>query len=142
MQFGHFDDEAREYVIDTPITPFPWINYLGTSEFFSIVSNTAGGYAFYRDASLRRLTRFRYNNVPTDAGGRYFYLNDEGVVWNPGFMPTKTPLDRYECRHGLGYTRISGERDEIRTTALYFVPLGRNAELQRLTVENCSGRPR
>ena len=84
MKFGYFDDANKEYVITSPGTPYPWINYLGTQDFFSLISNTAGGYSFYRDARLARITRYRYNNVPADAGGRYFYINDNGTVWNPG----------------------------------------------------------
>ena len=99
--FGHFDDACREYVITNPATPFPWINYLGNEDFFGLISNTAGGYDFYKDAKFRRITRYRYNGVPMDAGGRYFYINDAGTVWNPGWKPCKTPLDTYECRHGL-----------------------------------------
>ena len=110
MRYGHFDDEAREYVITTPHTPYPWINYLGSEEFFSLISHQAGGYSFYRDAKMRRLTRYRYNNIPTDAGGRYFYINDGGDVWTPSWMPIKADLDHFETRHGMGYTQITGER--------------------------------
>ena len=113
MRFGHFDDKNREYVITTPKTPYPWINYLGSENFFALVSHRAGGYCFYRDARLRRLMRYRYNNVPTDVGGRYFYINDGGDVWTPSFAPVKTALDAFECRHGLGYTRITGERKGV-----------------------------
>ena len=104
MKFGFFDDVAKEYVITSPKTPYPWINYLGTQDFFSLISNTAGGYSFYKDARLARITRYRYNNVPADAGGRYFYINDNGTVWNPGWSPVKTELEEYVCRHGMGYT--------------------------------------
>ena len=104
MKFGHFDDVKKEYVISNPRTPYPWINYLGTQEFFSLISNTAGGYSFYKDARLRRITRYRYNNVPIDMGGRYFYIKDGETIWNPGWSPVKTELDFYECRHGMGYT--------------------------------------
>jgi len=108
MKFGYFDDDRREYVITSPRTPYPWINYLGTQGFFSLISNTAGGYSFYKDARLRRITRYRYNNVPIDMGGRYFYINENGTIWNPGWSPVKTELDSYECRHGMGYTVITG----------------------------------
>ena len=81
MKFGYFDDAQKEYVITSPRTPYPWINYLGTESFFSLISNTAGGYHFYKDARLRRITRYRYNNVPVDLGGRYFYINDDGTVY-------------------------------------------------------------
>ena len=101
MKFGHFDDVHREYVIDTPRTPLPWINYLGSEDFFSLVSNTGGGYSFYRDARLRRITRYRYNNSPLDMDGHRIYINDGGTIWNPGWQPTKTELDAYSCRHGL-----------------------------------------
>ena len=138
MQFGHFDDDAREYVITTPKTPYPWINYLGSEEFFSLISNTAGGYSFFRDAKLRRLTRYRYNNVPTDSGGRYFTINDDGDVWSPGYFPYKTELDSYECRHGLGYTRIMGARNGLEASVLFFVPPGTNAEIQKVTLTNTS----
>ncbi|HEX9061863.1 MAG TPA: glycosyl hydrolase family 65 protein [Clostridia bacterium] len=136
MKFGYFNDDRREYVINTPKTPYPWINYLGTQEFFSIISNTAGGYSFYKDARLRRITRYRYNNVPVDDGGRYFYLYDNGDFWSPGWKPVKKDLDFYECRHGLGYTEIIGERNGIRTDVLFFVPFNFNGEVQKVTVKN------
>jgi len=136
MKFGHFDDANREYVITNPATPWPWINYLGTKDFFSLVSNTAGGYSFYKDAKFRRLTRYRYNNVPMDSGGRYFYIKDEDTIWSPGWKPTKTPLDSYECRHGMNYTRITGEKNGITAETLFFVPLNTHAEIQKVTLTN------
>jgi cellobiose phosphorylase len=139
MKYGFFDDANREYVITTPKTPYPWINYLGTQEFFSLISNTAGGYCFYKDARLRRITRYRYNNVPIDMGGRYFYINDNGQLWSPGWTPVKADLDKYECRHGLGYTKISGSKNGISTEVLYFVPLNFNGEIHRVRVKNTSG---
>lgn len=138
MKFGYFDDANREYVITTPTTPYPWINYLGTENFFSLISNTSGGYCFYRDARLRRLTRYRYNNIPVDTGGRYFYIYDQGDYWTPGWKPVKRELSFYECRHGLGYTSITGERNGIRVQQLSFVPLGFNGEIHSVTVKNTS----
>lgn len=138
MKFGFFDDENREYVINTPKTPYPWINYLGNSEFFGIISNTSGGYCFYKDARLRRITRYRYNNVPIDDGGRYFYINDNGDFWSPSWKPVKKELSFYECRHGLGYTRITGERNGIRVQELAFVPLEFNGEVHSLNIKNTS----
>ena len=140
--FGHFDDANREYVITDPKTPWPWINYLGNEDFFSLISNTAGGYSFYKDAKFRRITRYRYNNVPMDNGGRYFYINDNGSVWSPGWKPCKTPLDFYECRHGMSYTRITGAKDGIEASVLFFVPLGTWAEVQKLTLSNKSDQPK
>ena len=122
MKFGHFDDKNREYVITSPRTPYPWINYLGTQGFFSLISNTAGGYSFYKDARLRRITRYRYNNVPIDMGGRYFYIKDGDTIWNPGWSPVKTELDSYECRHGMGYTIITGRKNGLKAEATFFVP--------------------
>jgi cellobiose phosphorylase len=138
MKYGHFDDRQREYVITEPRTPYPWINYLGTEAFFSIISNTAGGYSFYRDAKLRRITRYRYNNVPIDSGGKYFYIRDGGDVWSPGWKPVRKALDRYECRHGLGYTQITGRRKGLKAEVLYFVPLGDPCEIQKVTLTNTS----
>ena len=136
MKFGHFDDANREYVITSPQTPYPWINYLGTQGFFSLISNTAGGYSFYKDARLRRITRYRYNNVPVDMGGRYFYINDNGNVWNPGWSPVKTQLDSYECRHGMGYTIIKGSSKGITAQVTFFVPQDFNGEIQKVTIKN------
>ena len=138
MKYGHFDDKNREYVITNPATPFPWINYLGNEDFFSLISNTAGGYSFYKDAKFRRLTRYRYNNVPMDDGGRYFYINDGDTVWSPGWKPVKTELDSYECRHGMNYTKIRGEKNGISAEALFFVPLKTWAEVQKVTLKNTS----
>ena len=135
-EFGHFDDLNREFVITDPATPFPWINYLGNEDFFGLISNTAGGYNFYKDAKFRRITRYRYNGVPMDNGGRYFYINDNGTVWNPGWKPCKTPLDSYECRHGMNYTRITGSKNGIEASVLYFVPLKTWAEVQKVTLKN------
>lgn len=135
-RYGHFDDEHREYVITDPKTPWPWINYLGNEDFFSLISNTAGGYSFYKDAKFRRLTRYRYNSVPMDNGGRYFYLKDGDTIWNPGWKPCKTPLDFYECRHGMNYTRITGRKNAIEASVLFFVPLHTWGEVQKLTLQN------
>ncbi len=140
--YGHFDDANREYVITDPATPWPWINYLGTEDFFSLISNTAGGYSFYKDAKFRRITRYRYNNVPMDSGGRYFYIKDGDTIWSPGWKPTKTPLDHYECRHGMNYTRIRGEKDGIAAELLCFVPLHTWAEVQKLTLINTGQAPK
>ena len=137
-RYGHFDDQHREYVITDPQTPWPWINYLGNEDFFSLISNTAGGYSFYKDAKFRRLTRYRYNGVPMDNGGRYFYINDGGTVWNPGWKPCKTPLDNYECRHGMNYTRITGSKNGVEASVLLFVPLHTWGEVQKLTLTNNS----
>jgi len=147
MQFGHFDDERREYVITRPDTPLPWINFLGCEEYFGIISNTAGGYSFYKDARLRRLTRYRYNNAPLDMGGRYIYLRDDdpqpsasgSLFWSPSWMPTRRQLDEYECRHGLGYTTIRSKLAGIEAQTRYFVPLGEALEIWELTLTNQRG---
>jgi cellobiose phosphorylase len=141
--YGHFDDQAREFVITVPNTPFPWINYLGNQDFFSLISNTGGGYSFYKDAKFRRITRYRYNGVPMDNGGKYFYIADEdGTVWNPGWKPCKTPLDSYECRHGMGYTRITGRKNGIEASVLSFVPQNTWAEVEKVTLTNLTDKPK
>jgi cellobiose phosphorylase len=142
MKYGYFDDKNREYVINNPRTPWPWINYLGNEDFFSLISNSAGGYSFYKDAKFRRITRYRYNNVPMDSGGKYFYINDGESIWSPGWKPCKTELDSYECRHGMNYTIIKGEKNGITASVLYFVPLKTWAEVQKLTLTNNSKKVR
>ena len=139
MKYGYFDDNRREYVITNPVTPWPWINYLGNTDFFSLISNSAGGYSFYRDARFRRLTRYRYNNVPMDNGGRYFYISDGNTTWSPGWKPVKCKLDSYECRHGLGYTSIKSSVNEVEAEVLFLVPLNTNAEIHRVRLTNLSG---
>jgi len=149
MKFGYFDDEKREYVIQVPETPLPWINYLGNERYFGIISNTAGGYSFYQDARLRRITRYRYNNAPLDVGGRYLYIRDnkaadegqEDYYWSPGWQPVRKDLDRYECRHGLGYTSILGENKDVVCEGTYFVPLKEDFEVWRYVLENRGGQP-
>ncbi|MGB4373569.1 MAG: glycosyl transferase [Halanaerobiales bacterium] len=136
MKFGYFDDSRKEYVINEAQTPYPWINYLGSEEYFVLLSNTAGGYSFYKDASKRRITRYRYNNVPTDAGGKYYYIYENGQYWSPTWAPVKTRLDEYLCRHGMGYSIIKGKKNKIEIEILYFVPLGANCEIHQLKIKN------
>ncbi|ADL41748.1 glycosyltransferase 36 [Caldicellulosiruptor obsidiansis OB47] len=136
MKFGYFDDAKREYIITTPLTPYPWINYLGMKDFLSLISNHAGGYCFYKDARLRRITRFRYNNVPLDMGGRYFYVKDGDDFWSPSWMPTRKDLEFYQCRHGLGYTIITGRRNGIEVEQSFFVPVDENCEIHHLKITN------
>ncbi len=138
MRYGYFDEQNREYVITQPDTPLPWINYLGMQDYFGLISNTAGGYSFYQDARLRRLTRYRYNNVPLDMGGRYIYIRDDqdGTFWSPTWMPTRNPIEDYSCRHGLGYTLIGSNYKNIRADIRYFVPLDQTLEVWDLTVKN------
>jgi cellobiose phosphorylase len=135
MQYGYFDDEHREYVITRPDTPLPWINYLGNQDYFGLISNTAGGYSFYRDARLRRITRYRYNNLLLDLGGRYIYLRDDGqdvpaerLYWSLTWQPTQSALDEYACRHGLGYTTITSTCQHLRASIRYFAPLNDDLE--------------
>jgi cellobiose phosphorylase len=143
VKYGYFDDERREYVITQPDTPLPWMNYLGCQAYFGIISNTAGGYSFYRDARLRRLTRYRYNNVPMDLGGRYIYLRDDasGEFWSPSWQPTRSELEDYSCRHGMGYTTIGSAYRGIEATTRYFVPLDENLEIWQLNVTNRRSSP-
>ena len=136
MKFGYFDDANKEYVITSPRTPYPWINYLGTQDFFSLISNTAGGYSFYKDARLRRITRYRYNNVPIDMGGRYIYIYENGTIWNPGWSPVKTELDEYECRHGMGYTVSTGKKNNLKAEVTFFVPQNYAGEVQQVVLTN------
>jgi cellobiose phosphorylase len=149
MRYGHFDDGQREYVIERPDTPLPWINYLGSDGYYGLISNTAGGYSFYEDARLRRITRYRYNNVPLDMSGRYIYLSvdnpanatDTKRIWSPTWQPARIALDEYECRHGLGYTIIRSKHDGIEAAIRYFVPLGESLEIWELSLTNHRDEP-
>ena len=143
MRYGNFDDANLEYVITRPDTPLPWINYLGSEDYFGLISNTAGGYSFLLDARLRRLTRYRYNNAPLDLGGRYLYLRDDdtGDYWSPSWQPTQSDLEAFECRHGMGYTTIASKRAGIRVETRYFVPLGETLEVWRVRVTNERSEP-
>lgn len=142
MKFGYFDDQAKEYVITSPKTPLPWINYLGNENFFSLISNTCGGYSFYKDAKLLRLTRYRYNNVPTDSNGHYYYIKDENTFWNPGWQPVMTDLDEYSCRHGLGYSIFHSMKNGLSSYLTAFVPLGHDCEVNKLTLTNTTDKPK
>ena len=138
MKYGYFDDLHREYVITDYKTPLPWINYLGSDDFFTLLSNTAGGYAFYKDARLRRITRYRYNNLPLDQDGFHIYIKDKDTIWNPGWQPCKTKLDKYECHHGMGYTTIIGRKNGVEARQELYVPKNDNILLMRVTLTNNS----
>jgi cellobiose phosphorylase len=138
MRYGFFDDERREYVITQPDTPLPWINYLGSEDYIALLSNTAGGYSFYKDARLRRITRYRYNNIPLDTGGRYIYIREDetGDFWSPTWQPVRRKLEDYTCRQGMGYTIITSRYQGIESRICYFVPLNQNLEVWDLTLLN------
>jgi len=140
MKYGYFDDKNKEYIITNPLTPNPWINYLGSDGYYGLISNTGGGYTFYEDAKLRRITRYRYNNVPTDFGGRYYYIKDGENIWNPGFLPMKTKLDSYQCQHGMGYSLITGSKDGLKASVKYFIPKKEQVELHVVTLTNESNQ--
>ena len=140
MKYGFFDDKNKEYVITDPKTPNPWINYLGNEDFFSLISNTGGGYSFYKDAKLLRITRYRYNNVPADTNGRYYFINDGGSIWNPGWQPSQTDLDSYECHHGLGYSRFFSSKNKIQADLTAFVPLHETCEVNYLKLKNTDSK--
>lgn len=143
MKYGYFDDARREYVITTPATPLPWINYLGSEDFLGMISNTIGGYCFYRDAKLQRLLRYRYNAVPGDNGGRFYYIKEAGKdPWNPGFLPSKTALDSYECRHGMGYTTFDSVKEGLQAKMTFFVPVGEACEIHDLVLANRTDQPK
>ena len=137
MKYGLFDNTNREYIIQTPKTPLPWMNYMGSQQFFGMISNTGGGYSFMVDARKQRITRYRYNNAPMDSDGRYFYIREEtGEIWSPSWMPVKKDLDAYECRHGMGYTVITGERNGLNVSTRYFVPQNENLEIWEMDLQN------
>ncbi|UMB60977.1 glycosyl transferase [Lutibacter sp. A80] len=140
MKYGYFDDANREYVITNPKTPYPWINYLGNDVFFSLTSNTGGGYTFYKDAKFRRLTRYRYNNVPVDTGGKYFYIKDGDTTWSPSWKPAKEKLDSYECRHGMSYTKFKGVKNGVESEVLQFIPLDFLGEIQKVSLKNTTSK--
>ncbi|MFP4112955.1 MAG: GH36-type glycosyl hydrolase domain-containing protein [Spirochaetota bacterium] len=146
MQYGHFNDRAREYVITRPDTPQSWSNYLGSTEYGAVITNNAGGYGFYQSGARGRFMRLQFNSVPMDQPGRYFYLRDRasGDYWSASWQPVGKPLGEYSstCRHGTAYTAIESRYTGIATEALYFVPLGRTFEYWRLRVSNESDRPR
>ena len=144
MQYGFFDEKAREYVITNPDTPAPWANYLGSPEYGAIITVNAGGYSFVKSGAAGRILRYMFNQF--DEPGRYIYLRDEetGDFWSASWKPVKKPLEQYqtECHHGTSYTEFISTYNGIRTRALYYVPMGATHEVWRLQVENLSDRPR
>ncbi|HLA42374.1 MAG TPA: hypothetical protein VJZ27_03000, partial [Aggregatilineales bacterium] len=146
MQYGYFDDQAKEYVITRPDTPLSWSNYLGTTNYGAIITNNAGGYSFYKSGAKGRFLRMRFNSIPMDQPGRYFYLRDResGDYWSASWQPVGRPLDQFKstCRHGTAYTIIASEYAGITSEATCFVPLGQIFEYWRLKITNTSDRPR
>ncbi len=139
MRYGHISEDLREYIIERPDTPTPWMNYISNSKgFCGIVSQAGGGFCFHKDPRERRLTKYRYSNIPVDRPGRYFYIEDldSNKVWSPTWQPVQAPPDSYECRHGQGYTVISSKYSGIDHTVKFFVPADDNCEIWDLTLKN------
>ena len=146
MNYGFFDDENKEYVITRPDTPQSWSNYLGSTEYGAVITNNAGGYGFYKSGARGRFMRLRFNSVPMDQPGRYFYIKDEDTkdYWSASWQPVGKKLDQYksECRHGTAYTKITSSYSGINSETTYFVPLGQTFEYWRLKLTNNSDRVR
>lgn len=144
MNYGYFDNQNKEYVITRPDTPTPWMNYLGNGGFSGMISNNAGGLLFDGDPGNRRLTRYKYNNLPMDRPGRYLYIRDmdTGEYWSAAWQPVMKPYEAYECRHGLGYTTIRTQTNGIETEITYYIPQGKKYEIWNGRIRNLSGRPR
>ncbi|MDR2897407.1 MAG: N,N'-diacetylchitobiose phosphorylase [Spirochaetaceae bacterium] len=146
MQYGHFDNEKREYVIDRVDLPTSWTNYLGTEDLIGVINHTAGGYLFYKSAEYHRITRFRGNSIPMDRPGHYIYIRDDetGDYWSVSWQPVGKPLDqaKYTCRHGLSYSVYTCEYNGIYAEQTLFIPRGEAVELWDLKIEDRSGRNR
>ncbi len=144
MKYGYFDNENKEYVITNPKTPTPWMNYIGNGGFGGIVSATGGGLTFDSDPSNRRVTKYNFTTLPIDRPGRYLYIRDEktGDYWSATWQPVMKEKQKYECRHGLGYTSIKSEYDGIASEITYCVPLGKRYELWQANLKNVSGKRR
>lgn len=146
MQYGFFDDEAMEYVVTRPDTPTSWSNYLGSTEYGAVITNNAGGYGFYKSGAQGRFMRLRFNSVPMDQPGRYFYIRDmeSKDYWSASWQPVGKPLDKYKtiCRHGTAYSIFETEYEGIKSEAKYYVPLGQLFEYWRLKLTNTGSKPR
>jgi N,N'-diacetylchitobiose phosphorylase len=143
MKYGHFDDTAREYVVTDPETPRSWINYLGEGEYCAILSHNGGGYSFHRSPQMRRLTRLRFNSLPAERPGRYFYLRErDGRFWSVSSQPAPRADAHYTTRIGLGYNVYEMAADDIRTSTSIFVPLGEALEVAHVVIENRTDRTR
>lgn len=146
MQYGHFDDKNREYVITRPDTPKSWSNYLGNTEYGAIITNNAGGYSFYKSGGMGRYIRLRFNSIPMDQPGRYIYFHDHENkdFWSASWQPVGKPLDQFktECRHGTAYSIITSEYKGIKSETTFFVPQDKNFEVWRVKVTNNSDKKR
>jgi cellobiose phosphorylase len=134
--YGFFDQKQREYVITDPMTPEPWINYLGSGQMNAFISNGGGGTAWYGQPHTGRLTRYRLNGLPMDSPGFYLYIKDGDDIWNPSFFPTMTKLDKWECHHGMGSSRFNAVREGISAQIEYFIPIQDEILLWDLKLEN------
>ncbi|MBT4402079.1 MAG: glycosyl transferase family 36 [Bacteroidetes bacterium] len=144
MNYGGFSPDGREYIIDRQDTPSPWINYLYNGQYFSSISNNAGGISYFKSPLHGRITRYRINDVPHDRPGKYIYVrdNDTGEFWSLSWQPTNRDPKAYRVAHGFGYTRMESEVEGIKSTVNYFVPLEDNQEVWKAVLTNTSGRPR
>ncbi len=146
MNYGHFDEQNKEYVITRPDTPSAWANYLGSPEYGAIISNNAGGYSFEKSGANGRIIRYRFNGVANDQPGRYIYIkdNESGEYWSGSWSPVCKPLEEYksECRHGTAYTIISSEYKKIKSEVSYYVPQGQTYEVWAAKITNTDSKPR
>jgi len=146
LNYGYFDNKAREYVINKPDVPVSWTNYIGTEEMGTVISHNAGGYSFYQSPENHRITRFRANALPLDRPGHYVYLRDEDSkdYWSISWQPVGKPLDKakYECRHGLSYSKFTCDYSDIQASQTLVIPIGDNVELWDVKLKNTGNKPR
>ena len=146
MRYGYFDNEKFEYVIERPDVPVSWTNYLGVKDLCTVISHNAGGYSFYKTAEHHRITRFRQNGVPLDRPGHYVYVRDDdtGEYWSISWQPVGKDLSKakYQCRHGLSYSKFISEVKGIRAEQTLFIPIADDVELWDVRIKNNNGKPR
>ncbi len=134
MEYGHFENGGREFVITSRKTPRHWHNYLYNDEYVAFLSQVGFGEGFAQDALGRR--------IPLVKDRMLYVVNRETGAWSSANgLPMRDAFDRYECRHGLGYTVLTAVKGGVRTEITFFVPEEGRREIWRVRAVNEGERP-
>ena len=137
--YGGFISDGSEYCIKinkNDKLPTVWSNIMANTKIGTVVTEGMGGYSWYKNSRLNRLTAWNNNQV-TDVPSEIIYLEDleNGKLWSLGINPTPDDNDYY-ITYGFGYSKYRHVSNGIDQEVTVFIPKEESAKIQIIHLNN------